>query len=632
MDVLFKHCQSTIRIPSKQTTQAHLNTRPFIFHGEQPLAYVVVTIANTELARLSLAQAMERSNAPELRKGKFAISLNEFKQFFLKLRISITGYHAQTAAVHNSENSNSKNDTASSHRRRVVNISSPAMFKTSIHNTTADQINIRQHVDGTQSCSYPFVVDNTKPVPNPETNAVLLEISMFYCQDELPENINYKGSRNDHLEELTRRLLSDSMAERQSAPPHWATVLSERMGFCSTTEDDDGHCHLHQHISSEIIEAHPIVSIYTRIHHIPRGNGVKGAILLQVEVVSRDTKEWHENLELDDVQLKAPEWHAQALAIQSINCLPFKLRRGSRWQTVFRLDPLVDSVQSKISSLNLINQGKGTICNDSGAVSVYAKVVSSSHVSISHMEVVHPVESAMLKTHHHSIEGPAIITAKASSRPIHSTTTPASLDIPLFSPLSIADRRTRAATINALSRSSFSSLAGNGNSMVPYRNSVSYHSTQVKERGLSQTPTIQRPETPSSAAAQVKGSIELSFRAPSKVKLGQELAVRVHVNNRTSSDLSSLLILVDEGGASQNARFGHGLLSIDSMTPIPPLQSGQSIKVTLRFIAAAPRFHTLGCLSIISNSDRLNQKTQPLPFRTLAAVEDPFVIFVDSNL
>ncbi|KAJ2817754.1 hypothetical protein FBU31_006119 [Coemansia sp. 'formosensis'] len=125
------------------------------------------------------------------------------------------------------------------------------------------------------------------------------------------------------------------------------------------------------------------------------------------------------------------------------------------------------------------------------------------------------------------------------------------------------------------------------------------------------------------------GTIVLSFEAPTKVGLGENIAVQVRVSNDTSIQYSRLCLVDDNGEPGSGDEYGeiatHGLLSLNHATVIPPLRSGESTSIVLYYVAAAPHFHTARSLRL------LDQEAGGTAGQTLATFESPFIVYVDDN-
>ncbi|KAJ1720767.1 hypothetical protein LPJ53_004625 [Coemansia erecta] len=217
------------------------------------------------------------------------------------------------------------------------------------------------------------------------------------------------------------------------------------------------------------------------------------------------------------------------------------------------------------------------------------------------------------------------------------------------------DQRSRAATINALSlaprpsivypRASISTIHSTVSSSTnnPYQGtnlgpaaSHELHGFEPRQDSLakrkpsmalslsSHPPQIQGP------GAQI-GSLQLSFEAPPKVSLGQELTVRVYITNNTNTryfrlclvDVSSDIRSSDTPDSANDADGApRGLISLNHTTDVPPLRPGESTFVALQYIAAAPYFHAIRLLRLLNlDSDHAD--------KALVTIEAPFVVYVD---
>ncbi|KAJ2391745.1 hypothetical protein GGI05_002861 [Coemansia sp. RSA 2603] len=217
------------------------------------------------------------------------------------------------------------------------------------------------------------------------------------------------------------------------------------------------------------------------------------------------------------------------------------------------------------------------------------------------------------------------------------------------------DQRSRAATINALSlaprpsivyprvsistiHSTVSSSTNNHNrdnssgpaashelhGFEPRHDSLAKRKPSIAPSFSSHPPQTQGP------GAQI-GSLQLSFEAPPKVCLGQELTVRVYITNNTNTryfrlclvDVSSDIRSNDTtDSANEVDGASRGLISLNHTTDVPPLRPGESTFVALQYIAAAPYFHAIRLLRLLNlDSDYAD--------KALVTIEAPFVVYVD---
>ncbi|KAJ2407695.1 hypothetical protein GGI10_004960 [Coemansia sp. RSA 2530] len=126
------------------------------------------------------------------------------------------------------------------------------------------------------------------------------------------------------------------------------------------------------------------------------------------------------------------------------------------------------------------------------------------------------------------------------------------------------------------------------------------------------------------------GTIELSFGAPNRVRLGDKIAVQVRVSNNTSIHYSRLcLVDGDSDPGLAEGEYGdtasRGLLPLNHATEIPALRPGDSTSVMLHYVAAAPHFHTARPVRL------LDLEAGGSAGQTLATFESPFIIYVDDN-
>ncbi|KAJ2787387.1 hypothetical protein GGI15_000752 [Coemansia interrupta] len=217
------------------------------------------------------------------------------------------------------------------------------------------------------------------------------------------------------------------------------------------------------------------------------------------------------------------------------------------------------------------------------------------------------------------------------------------------------DQRSRAATINALSLAPRPSIVYPRASISTIHSTVS-SSTNNHYQGINSGPIASHelhgfeprqdslvkrkpsmalslsshPPQTQGPGAQI-GSLQLSFEAPPKVCLGQELTVRVYVTNNTNTryfrlclvDVSSDIGSSDTSDSANDADGApRGLISLNHTTDVPPLRPGESTFVALQYIAAAPYFHAIRLLRLLNlDSDHAD--------KALVTIETPFVVYVD---
>ncbi|KAJ2826215.1 hypothetical protein IWW50_002474, partial [Coemansia erecta] len=124
------------------------------------------------------------------------------------------------------------------------------------------------------------------------------------------------------------------------------------------------------------------------------------------------------------------------------------------------------------------------------------------------------------------------------------------------------------------------------------------------------------------------GAIDITFEAPPKTGLGDEILVRVYLANNSSAHFPRLCLVDDPPAAlaealPASAVVTRGLLPVEYATTIPPLQPGGSTFVALKYTAAAPQFHAIGALRLVDLDAASDQ--------TLAIVQAPFVIYVEES-
>ncbi|KAJ2889095.1 hypothetical protein FB639_000146 [Coemansia asiatica] len=213
-----------------------------------------------------------------------------------------------------------------------------------------------------------------------------------------------------------------------------------------------------------------------------------------------------------------------------------------------------------------------------------------------------------------------------------------------------AEQRSRAATVNALSlaprpsivypRASISTIQSTGSSTTHNHGSrglaLSQDVAKAQSRHVSLTRrkpslapsfSMQPPQAQGPGAS--IGSIQLSFEAPAKVTLGQELTVRVYITNNTNTRYFRLcLVDVSAEDAGSVARemdtAPRGLVSVNHTTDVPPLRPGESTFVALQYIAATPYFHAIRLLRLLNLDSDLADKA-------LVTIEAPFVVYVDDQ-
>ncbi|KAI9503747.1 hypothetical protein BX070DRAFT_252337 [Coemansia spiralis] len=126
------------------------------------------------------------------------------------------------------------------------------------------------------------------------------------------------------------------------------------------------------------------------------------------------------------------------------------------------------------------------------------------------------------------------------------------------------------------------------------------------------------------------GTIEMSFEAPPKVNLGEELTVLAYITNNTNTHYFRLSLVDDIDATGVSAAVGtgftgtQGLVPLDHVTHVPPLRPGESTFVALKYIAAVPHFHAVSQLRLVNlDSDAAD--------KTVISIESPFVVFVDDS-
>ncbi|KAJ1813354.1 hypothetical protein LPJ56_005192 [Coemansia sp. RSA 2599] len=213
-----------------------------------------------------------------------------------------------------------------------------------------------------------------------------------------------------------------------------------------------------------------------------------------------------------------------------------------------------------------------------------------------------------------------------------------------------AEQRSRAATVNALSLAPRPSIVYPRASISTIQSTVSTTTHHQGARGLALSQdaaksesrrvslTRRKPSLAPSFSTQPPqaqgpgasiGSIQLSFEAPAKAALGQEIIVRVYITNNTNTRYFRLCLVdvsADAGsGASQEADAApRGLISMVHATDVPPLRPGESTFVALHYIAAAPYFHAIRLLRLLNLDSDVADKA-------LVTIEAPFVVYVDDQ-
>ncbi|KAJ2800566.1 hypothetical protein H4R20_004014 [Coemansia guatemalensis] len=197
--------------------------------------------------------------------------------------------------------------------------------------------------------------------------------------------------------------------------------------------------------------------------------------------------------------------------------------------------------------------------------------------------------------------------------------------------------RMRAATVNAAAhahrqRSSISTVRSP--STAVYAATAEPSSYEVERASLRRRSSVAHAPNPEATRAALPdpppGAIDISFEAPPKATLGDEVVVRVHLTNNTSSCYSRLCI-VDVAAVYDNLDSADlpvsvtttacGLLSAEHSTLIPPLLPGASVAAALRYTAAAPHFQSAGTLRLVDLDSIAAEDT-------LAVIEAPFVVYV----
>ncbi|KAJ2605111.1 ssDNA endodeoxyribonuclease [Coemansia sp. RSA 1722] len=227
---------------------------------------------------------------------------------------------------------------------------------------------------------------------------------------------------------------------------------------------------------------------------------------------------------------------------------------------------------------------------------------------------------------------------------------------PLTSPVGVrrqmlpwTEQRSRAATVNALSlvprpsivypRASISTVQSAALSTTHHQGAhglvLSQDLSKAEPRRVSlarRKPSLapsfstQPPQAQGPGAS--IGSIQLSFEAPAKVCLGQELTVRVYITNNTNTRYFRLCLVdvsADAGpSAGETDAAPRGLISMDHTTDVPPLRPGESTFVALQYIAAAPYFHAIRLLRLLNLDSDVSDKA-------LVTIEAPFVVYIDDQ-
>ncbi|KAJ2082667.1 hypothetical protein H4R24_001416 [Coemansia sp. RSA 988] len=197
--------------------------------------------------------------------------------------------------------------------------------------------------------------------------------------------------------------------------------------------------------------------------------------------------------------------------------------------------------------------------------------------------------------------------------------------------------RMRAATVNAAAhsrrqRSSTSTVQSP--STVVYAATAETGSYDIERASLRRRSSAAHATSAETARASaldpLPGAIDISFEAPPKAALGDEVVVRVHLTNNTSSCYSRLCIIDvaavsddfdPENPSTSSPMAACGLLSVEHSTLIPPLSPGTSVVAALRYTAAAPHFQSVGTLRLVDLDSIAAENT-------LAVVEAPFVVYV----
>ncbi|KAJ2304578.1 hypothetical protein IWW55_002358 [Coemansia sp. RSA 2706] len=210
-------------------------------------------------------------------------------------------------------------------------------------------------------------------------------------------------------------------------------------------------------------------------------------------------------------------------------------------------------------------------------------------------------------------------------------------------PLGLHDRsnllaqRSRAVTLNATGQvhcsqspvSVIQSVASSSHPASSGRYSSETDQESLRRRRSSVQAAIgPEPHHQAAEARTTIGTIDIAFDAPPKAELGDEVSVRVHLTNNTSAHFTRLCLVDDPVAAEtddatlEGAVSMRGLLPKEYATTVPPLQPGGSTFVVLKFMAAAPQFHTIGSLRLVDLSANSDNKI-------IAVVKVPFVIYVD---
>ncbi|KAJ2725587.1 hypothetical protein GGI07_001216 [Coemansia sp. Benny D115] len=365
LDVLFRNCRLSLRIPQDTTRQSatiplpsdnwsvqqiasSLPTRPFLYHGEKVQGYLVATIPNVEQLRRTLAILMDRMESDGSSRGQLVLKDEETRYFYSKLRFHIVAYQAKLLKPIGS-------DPAAGPRIRGV--SSTASYSHSI-TYTPDKAQIDMLEGGSLCCVYPFTITVPGPADSivwPVESAIMFEIRAA-CQDthrdkELSSAELRVNDRSELLEELALRVSSDIFA-------HSSGPRQER----SIVADADSLPVLPRRIFQALVPTTPIVDISTRIVALPPSFGTDAALIeVSVQYSGSASSIVGKDLSLDSVSVQSSEWHVQDIGGAG---LPLAMAEGVCWQNIFKISPLAKDVKEEaLEGLRLLNVNGGGALN-----------------------------------------------------------------------------------------------------------------------------------------------------------------------------------------------------------------------------------------------------------------------------
>ncbi|KAJ2776963.1 hypothetical protein H4R18_005402 [Coemansia javaensis] len=618
-EALFRSMRVSLHIPAGPPrfaapaagTEGGAAPRRFFYAGERTEALVVATIPNFEQVRLSLAASMGRRDSPALARGELPISAAELERFFAMLRFSMAAYQARTVPADSAAASSAASPASPrqgpqaqvgsiGRPLKVAHVAPTAAFSVDVPDSSGGGPRAPERLDGgAWRCVYPWPAEipaaaeaAAEAAESPHTDpALMLEIHALCRQPAGSPSVAHGSSLDEaRLEELAMRLAP----ERQMSPePHAEEPALRR-------------------VVQILVPTQAVAEVHARTVVLPSSFGASAAL---VEVAVQYDAE-AAGLALQSVELRSAGWHVQALGDQA---LPLPLDPGTSYRAVFRISSLAGPGGG--------GGGGGGGGDEAALLEIRHRVLPPGHPQYPPPSLDGSTDagddaafaSSGGRSRPSSLDPPASETeaqrhAKAASLDVALPARMRKLSLaapPMARPRRghaqavLAAQRVRAATVNAATTNA---VAATANAAAP-RDSVS----TVRSASTAQSATRSTAHSAVPAAANAAPAVEtvgVSFEAPPRARLGDQVAVRVYLSNGTAQHWPHLALADD-------SPLGGGLLPAATTTAVPPLGPGQSAAVTLRYTAAAPHFHAAGPLRLVARG------------ATLAALDAPFVIYVD---